>query len=428
MALTKLIENGYLKKINDDAIIEISKDREQFNILFDIIHEYCKQHKIYLSDKYIILDMQNELQAIYEKQIMLYTKNPFLHANNIANIIHEKTRNKYVKLRTIKEQEEFIIDYNARSIITVYNLEKYTTSTHTLISPTVINGINYFPAEIEIIDIYHQLYINADYTNNAMIEDKLYNQVMQRREKNLIGGMQQVNCKELRKELVEHVKISLVKDFLLHKDQTNKHMLLGTWAYNWYKFGKEICANKEKVQIMSILTPNEVLKAIQNYINEIVDADIYMKEQDLHIPKDFRTKRFTLYMTSKTKHGIVDKPFLDLFNCANFEIIPYDKINGILIAYKWVLLRFMFIDIWIIRFIKNIGLLNQQTLDMKLESMWSIVEYFKTLEDSADVDRYLGIYINYDIAKKMDALQNAKFFQPYFPEEYMLKHKKYRSL
>ena len=91
MALTKLIENGYLKKINDDAIIEISKDREQFNILFDIIHEYCKQHKIYLSDKYIILDTQNELQAIYEKQIMLYTKNPFLHANNIANIIHEKT-------------------------------------------------------------------------------------------------------------------------------------------------------------------------------------------------------------------------------------------------------------------------------------------------------------------------------------------------
>ena len=37
-------------------------------------------------------------------------------------------------------------------------------------------------------------------------------------------------------------------------------------------------------------------------------------------------------------------------------------------------------------------------------------------------------YINYDIAKKMDALQNAKFFQPYFPEDYMLKHKKYRLL
>ena len=257
--------------------------------------------------------------------------------------------------------------------------------------------------------------------NMATVEDLLYKQVVDRKEKNMIGAG---SCKELRKELVEHIKISIVKNFML----SNQHILLGAWAYEWYKSGGDPCANREKVQVMSVLTPDNFLKAIKSYVAEIADANIYMKEQELFIPKDFRTKRFTFYITSKGQHGIIDKPFLDLFNCANFEIIPYNIIHNIFIASKWVLLRFMFIDVWIIRFIKNIGILDQNTLNTKLTAMWNIIDYFKTIDPSTDPSRYLGTYINYDVAKKMEALKQTKYFQPYYPEEYMNKHKKYREL
>ena len=133
-------------------------------------------------------------------------------------------------------------------------------------------------------------------------------------------------------------------------------------------------------------------------------------------------------MTSKTDRGIVDKPFLDLFNCANFEIIPYDVVNGMQIANKWVLLRFMFIDVWIVRFVKSMGFLDGKALEIKLAFMWKIIDHFRTLDESTDADRYMGTSINYDVAKKMDSLKQQKFFQPYYPEESMIKYKKYRSI
>jgi hypothetical protein len=464
MALTKLINEGYLKKVSEAAIVEISKDREQFDVIYKLVYEYVKgvdtRSTIYISDKYAIMEAQNDLLAIYEKQLILYTSNPFLHSIVLANTIHEKTRNKYVKLKTIKEHEEFAIDYQGRQLISVFKLDNYKTTTHKLISAQVINGLNYFPAEIEIIDIYHQLYLMNEYSNNVSNEEKLYNQVIKRRECNMIGGFDKNgkideiggfdkngkideiggfdkngkideiggfdkgNCREARKEITEHIKITLVKDFIRKKENSNKFIVLGVWAYNWMLHGNEICANREKLQIMSILTPDEVLKTIRNYVNDILQANITMREQDLYIPKDFRTMRYTFYMTSKTKHGIVDKPFMDLFNCANFEIIPYDIKDGLQIANKWVLLRFMFIDVWIIRFIKNIGLLDANVLDQKLTFMWKIIDYFRTLDESTDAAHYTGTFISYDVAKKMDALKQKKFFPPYYPEEAINKYKK----
>ena len=445
MALTALVSDGYLKNVSEVAIVEISKDRGQFDETYKLVYDYCKKYSshdkiqdkqssiIYISDKYAIMDAQSDLNAVYERQAVLYTSNPFFHANALANLIHEKTHNKYIKLRTIKEQEEFTIDYQARQLISIFKLDNYRTTTHRLISPHVIDGVNYFPAEIEIIDIYHQLYTMSEYSNNILNEDRLYKQVIHRREHNMIGGS--LDCKELRKEITEHIKISIVKDLINYskdKHDDNPYVLLGTWAYNWMISGEDICANKDKVQIMSTMNSNEFLKVIRDYVNKILTGNksvtITMKSQDLYIPKDFRTVRYTYYMTSKTHHGTVDKPFLDLFNCANFEVIPYDNINGIQIASKWVLLRFMFIDVWIVRFIKNIGALDEHTLENKLSLMWKIIDYFRSMSESTIKEQYIGTYINYDVAKKMDAMKQNKFYQAYFPEESMRKHKKYRNL
>jgi hypothetical protein len=152
-----------------------------------------------------------------------------------------------------------------------------------------------------------------------------------------------------------------------------------------------------------------------------------MREQELHIPKDYRTTRYTYYLSIQSEKGAVEKPFLDLFNSAEFEIIPCRIVDGLNIGHKFVILRFLFIDLWIIRVIKNLGLLTTDILNKKIEYIWGLIEYFRIAPHACKGFKYIGKSIDYVIGKRMFNLKQNRF-PAYRPHRYLLENNKYKTI
>jgi len=428
---SKILKVGFINKIQLKAYEEIKKDRDRYKKLWDKIDDYCITNELIVSDVAKIVGKSDTIKAIYDKQYKIYTANPFRHANNIANLLHQLVKGDpmqfTVKLKTVKEQEEFLIEYDTRAIVTIYLLQKHrSVELNAIITPIKIDKILYMPAEIELIDVYHKLYdpfFQPDYETYRDFEDLLFTQVLKRRESGIIGGGLRHDCREKKKELLEGIKISLVKDWLPTQKKT---VLIGPWAYDWINNSKELCANIEKIQLISEMDHNDLLTKLLQYVNQITKATITVREQELHIPKDFLINRYTYYMQIKTEKGITEKPFLDLFNCAQFEVIPYYIKDDICIGVKWVMLRFLFIDLWIVRLIKKLGLLTEDILTKKIKYIWQLVDKFRGDFD-ADTIEYIGTYYDYNISKKISNIQ-GKMFLPYFPEMYIREHNTYRII
>jgi hypothetical protein len=326
-------------------------------------------------------------------------------------------------LRTVIEHEEFIIDYDMRMVANIYKLQKHkSVEPIDIIKPLSIKNIYYMPSEIELIDVYHQLYKMNDVEQYLQYEELLFNQVSKRKEKGILGA----NCKELKKQMLESVKIDLCLNWIMSTGK--KQVLVGAWAYAWLAIGRAaLCSNVEKIQIISDATHDEVLKSLNKYMSSYkIPFVVTVREQELHIPKDFRTSRYTYYVNVDTEKGVVEKPFLDLFNCADFEVIPYYTIDKMNIGYKYVILRFLFIDLWIIRVIRTLGLLTSEVLNKKLIYIWDLIAYFRQLDTFSSLN-FIGTHIDPAVYKKINTL-NEKLYHPYYPSIYKKIHNRYREI
>jgi hypothetical protein len=441
MSFSSILENNFIQEINEKAKVEIANDRSRYDEIWDIIETYCMENKLMISNLYELLDKKDDISFIYNKTYNIYTSNPFLHGNNLTNIIHEKStdekKKKYIKFKTVKEQEEFIIEYDFRIVATLYKIQKFRSANEyhepdKIVKPVNKDGLLLLPSEIEIIDVYHKLYDITkfdEWQKMTEFEDLLFNQFKDRFKKGLIGGYD--SCKERKKDFIESLKFSIVKDWL--PEQKNV-ILIGTWAFNWLTLGDNICTDIDKIQFISLMNYQELLIELQKYILKFSKFKISVRQQELHIPKDFRMNRYTYYIHIISERGTVEKPFLDLFNCAEFEIIPYTKTtsseNNIVlnIGNKYVMLRFLFIDLWVLRLIETMGLISKDILNIKINKNLTIIE---KIRDKLGVHlaegNFMGIYKDYDIAKKRMLLEGKKFY-PYYPHIHYAEKGKYRII
>ena len=109
---------------------------------------YSSKNKLIVSNVYKLLDQSNTLQAIFDKSYKIYTSNPLRHANELTNEIYKQLLNddirQYTKLRTVLENEEFIIDYDMRPVVYIYKLQKHkSVEPIDIIKPVAIDNIYY---------------------------------------------------------------------------------------------------------------------------------------------------------------------------------------------------------------------------------------------------------------------------------------------
>jgi hypothetical protein len=409
--------------------------------LYELIEKYCQEHpELIVSNIAKLLNKEVKIETDWEFNI--YCENPYKYAISLTNLISTDI-DKWVKMNTIITHQEFTIEYDLRRMISIYSLEigKHN-KLNDIINPVTIQNINYMSPEIELIDIYKKLYSPDMYGQwKALldIELNLFDLVKNRSE--TLGGAEIINkpIKRRKKYNIENFKLIILKEYC-----TKPHVvLLGHWAMNTAKsveYTKDVEIHVEKLQVIS----NSTLKDIE-YIKKIIrvetgheDLLITHKIHSLHLPKDFRIKRCTLYLSS---HELKEVPFMDIFNSTEFELIPYYNLNltdcifgvshpkSIKIANSYVLLRYIMIDLWILRVINKIGQINKESLLHKIRSLFSLILEIKKADISIfknvfGID-YIGTNIDYVTAKKLEQLKSKHY--PYIPI-LARKYNKYRII
>ena len=197
---------------------------------------------------------------------------------------------------------------------------------------------------------------------------------------------------------------------------------------NSCNLGPEV--NRDKIQII-VEEPVEVIfNELSSYLRTMTKYSITYREQVLHIPKDFRTRRFTFYITVPTLKGTTEIAFMDVFNGGSFELIPFEKVQTYFIGSQYTLLRFLFIDLFIIRLIKELNLLDSDTLKKKLASLWDDITFVRDNKELAERNfglNYIGIYHDYSVDKKIEN-SKAKVHYPYYPDLQLRKFNAYKTV
>lgn len=430
----KLLETDFFQVVSNDAQKNIiKKDRDAYKEIFNEARSLLANDPIIIiSNPYIILKITNNT----EQNMIIYTTHTRRTTTMIANHIHKKI-GKLVQMRSIIPNEEYEIMYNMRGLIKLYHIERYKNiAIPELFNAIKINNLYYFPPEIELMDIYHKLYLPNYYDDwNILLqqEKSLYGSIIDKDTKG--GDIKCTSCKDKRKLEINSIKLLLLK-FL---DNAN-YILVGGWAHNIITLenssNKDI-SNNENIQIISENDIEQDYKNISNYLSSYTNFGVYYKKKKIFIPKDNRIYKYTLFIkyptfTATTGKGYrgIDKQFLDIYNCGEYELIPYitKKYNNISlrVGNLFVQMRFLLLDMWLYRLIKYLKAIDDKLFHEKCAYIHSTMKTLKKILPIDFKNKYMGINYDEKIAQKITITKQNIKKSSYYPEISLKKDKKYK--
>jgi hypothetical protein len=419
MSFSKILKSDFIKDTLKRAQPLIAEDRGRFKKCYDVVETYCKNNNIFISNKSILFG-EKKLRESYN----LYCLYPFQHALNMVNLIHSETLEPLLLLKTIKKNEELTIFVDTRAIINVYAIYKIKDiDPDNIIHSMDIKGLKYLPPEIEIIEIYNNLYDLSKFGDWEQLktqdEPRMYEMIRDRMQSTITTSSKKyggVDCQPMRKDKVNMLKIDIIKNLF---NNNTDYILTGIWGANIFlKSIEDLCGSKlatEKLQVISNLSYDMILKDINNICGN--NIKVTAKERELHLPKDFRTTRTTFY--AQFGDSKIEKPFIDVFNSNSFELIPYSVKEGLSLAGKYVMLRFLFIDFWLLKTITYMNLIDLETAKLKSANMKYAID---RMRDSIEpIYKYSGIYRDYDIDRRLRAAEGG-YKNIYLPHKYYLEN------
>lgn len=407
--------------------IVLDNDRMLYLPFFSAAEKFCSENNVLFGGRVGIDLLIGE--SITKDSFLweLYCDDTFntakLLANALSNVNSPHIPTKTVALQTNIRHKEFTIFINSRMLFKIYSLDKYRgINLSQLMGPATRDSyftkipIKCISEEMQLIEIYRTLYNPAKmslWTKYIAAEDIIYNTikdfVAEKAVKEISGGDCKINKHHLESDIIK--KIITGSNNILIGD----HALASLGIEN----------NPSRIQIIT----EEPIEKISNAVESLIKASapsakVTFIRYSLNIPSDFQIVKYTLYINT----GKEQMPIADIFNSAEFELIPWwegsGKYQKIKIGNPWVLLRFQFIDIWILRLILNLGTDNPEFIKTKIRSIVNraseirkiVKDYLST--DPAKIfqlDNYVGNYIDENIAKKKLIKELGERFQTYYP-------------
>jgi hypothetical protein len=281
------------------------------------------------------------------------------------------------------------------------------------------------------MDIYHKLYSPKYYDEweSLLIQEKLLSNLC-----SIKGGTTtKCNpCKEKRKLDINNIKL-LMLNFL---DNEN-YVLIGKWAHKLIHSQKDNLENNENIQIISENDIEHDYKNIVNYLSSYTNYGIYYKKEKMYIPKDNRIYKYTLFIKYPTftsiagKHSRgIDKQFMDIYNCGEFELIPYipKTYNDISlrVGNLFVQMRFLLIDMWLYRLLNYLKIIDEKLFTEKCSYVYSTIKSIKKILPIDFKNKYMGIVYDEKIAQKITISEQHIKKSSYYPELSIKKDKSYK--
>jgi hypothetical protein len=386
-----LPDSKFLDVVKDGAESIIIAERKTYIPIYETVYTICKE------EKHLISDLTPD-QKTYNDPIHIYTTFPFKTANTIADEIYKK-HGKWVKLRTIIFREELLVEFDSRRIAKISIIKQHKdVNLQSLIVPIEINELLYMPPELEIINIYRKLYtpIPDDWDDAKKTEARLYEQVITR---NVYGGAKCHKCPPI---IVAEIKQQLLSEFIPGRNV----VLIGEYAMN---------VKPDRGAKLQIISPDSLFDIADatEFLSHRFSHKVTFKQQELFLPNDFRIRRYVISMQFTTPTGAVKKPIMDIFNSAEFELIPYTGKDGLKIGNSYVLLRFLMIELWIIQIVDALGSLPKTVIKDKVRRFTHLIKLIRGRLGSVFGKEYIGAYKDERVAKKIMMLNKQMY--PRYP-------------
>jgi hypothetical protein len=451
---------------------QISKDRAQYEHLYQALEKYLSEEPELLVGgttgvNLLLGKTKNMDDYTYE----LYSEDPFRHANVLTNLMAEQVEKHYKKhipkvivmLKSSIPYRKYIIFVDNRALITIFDLGRAKeVSTIAVINPVTVetfdksHQIKVLTAEMQLINLYRTLYSpnNAGEWEVALKDE---NQLFHKLEAEIalappINGADGASDSQVKitTELRNKIQNTILQEFV----QNNPHsLLLGEHAL-FLMINESV--KHQVVQIISDREPEEDFRELTRVLKSITSAPITKHTRMLHILQDWRLVR-TIIKIGDQQSG-ESKEIMYIYNSARHDLIPFIKFytddnkktnkgasNFIQVGNPFVILRFLVIDFWIIRWLTFAGGINegyskhrQNSLKEKIVNLRSKLSKQETIRSphvAAEVeifqpqsDSYLGSYEDENIAQKEKAQELSKKYNDYYPQEYFVKNGEYRSL
>ena len=463
-----------LNKINyfDNLVIHanndiIKKDRMNYMPIINMVKEHIKKinnEKIIISDVKSLIynfynnnkkskqfDIYNNNNNILNPTLVLYSTKPKTVGTSLANAIHSNF-GKFTQMKSIITDYEYVILYDMRPLITIYKVEEYKNKDIvSIINPTLINNNYFLPINIELLDIYHNLFLLNNYNNwnELIIQEQLlfpyfiaqYKIRINTLKKTISGGSC-ISCKINRNTNINNVKYVILELF-----NNENYIFINNWALYLISQNKKL-DNSDKNNddnIISIISQNSIesdYSKISNFLSKFTKYGIFYKENKLYIPNNRRLKLYTFYIKypdiiSKNKISTIDKPFLEIYNNGNYELLPYIpityKYNNNVVHLKignyFVLLYFIFIRIWVLYLLDGLNLIKKNKAYIIYTNYHNLIETVNKNKKIFNITKnYIGINYDEKIEKKITISKSNIIKKNYYPEVSIKKDKKYKLL
>lgn len=357
-------------------VIEIAKQSEHINAkefipIYDIIDSYIKKNNLIISDPRMLIDKKKASNTTYT----IYGINIFHHANNLANIISEI--NIHVQLYTVQKNEEFNLSILGNNIIQFHNVRN--------IEPIIIDGYNVYPPHLDLITLYHKLY-NPKYVCDWEDLAKTANAL-----KHMIPKIPIPQYKNIDNKII----LNWLKS-------RNDYILIGINAINILNNDSH-----RKVQIITSTPIENIVSSFSKLIFQSRGLHIIHKTKPAPPVSDPRLTVTTISICVKAGGKTYNDYILDIFNAAQYELVPYVVYNDLMIGTSNVLQSFLLIEAY-------------------MYSDKRLISYIHKTPITANTELYLGVYDDVQRYNKKKSI--ASSYYPYKPEQHRFQHGNYRKI
>lgn len=430
-----ILQTDYFDKEQKIALDTVIKeDRKKYEPITEMVKKLIQSNEdAILSNPYVISNLTS-----IQTDLIIYTPHTRKLTTTLSNGIHRKF-GKFVQMRSILPHREYNIIYDGRPLIKIYHLARYKKiDIASLFDITMVKNLRYFSLHVELIDVYHKLYLPNFYDEWAdlqKLEKKMYAQlkIAQKKPHKSKKKSSECNlCKEMRSASIGEVR-KLIIQYL----NDENFILVGQWAMfakNKQIKEKESTFN-ELIQIVSENSIDVDYKNFALYLSKFTKHKIFFKKRKLYVPKNNRILKHTIYIkyVDVPNASGTDKPIMDIYNCGSYEILPYVKcktnIGGnvnLNIGCSHVCMYFALINIWMANLVLRVSDAN----DAIYHKLHKYYEVLKWAHDKLPLYSASYIGINYDeqIEQKITISENQIRKSSYYPEKNLKGHGKYKLI
>lgn len=370
-------------------MVQINKDRAHYNVYFTALERYIADKEIVVSGPTATALLLSEPINPTEYRYDLLCRDVVTHARKIASDFYAATKNPYIYVRTKIFGRELGIYVDERELVSFMLVDQYKgVDLLQNIGHSTVRGyfeqnaeIKVLTPEIQLIDMYRMLYSPA--------ASKKWIELKKRAEK-----MMQLFLSEI---VDDRLRADIVKEEKQKRKDEEADGVEGSRDADPYAAKLE--------QLGAIHVHDNIW--ISDQPMDVIAAATGIKEfnqNTLKLPYDFRLRRTVFFKAqgeSRTAAFFV------------YNSMQYDLMN----TSVYVRLRFILIEIWVVRLVRDVGAYEPAAAEQKIASFLRVVRELNEEISGASLAElfpldFVGTYYDEIIARKQQMIEMKKSYTP----------------